>query len=563
MPSAAGPQRARLGRVDAGQRGAEEAAGLRLPPGVDDDRLALADALVVPAPDLGLDRLADRGHVLEVVVVLGGLVRADLAEHPDRGGRGVEDVHAELLGDPPRASGVRVVRGAFVQDAGGAERERAVDDVGVAGDPADVRHAPVRVVRVDVLVVLRRAGHVGEVAADGVLAALRAAGGAAGVHQEQRVGRLQRDRLDDLALVRGQQVVDEDVAALDHRRLGRVLAGVAAEDEHLVDLLAFLRRRFDRLVRLDLVVEQLAAAVVAVDRDQHGRAGVGDPVPGGGAGEPGEHLRVDDAEAGRGQHGDRKLGDHRHVEGDAVARLEPERLQHGRELVDPDVELTVGDGLVRLALRLGHPDQRGLVGLVGEVPVDAVVGGVQLPADKPLPKRRVGRVEHRVPRLEPGQQVRVGGEAVRELVLGELLADRRVGRVGLGDERGRGRVVAFVRPVHRDERLGGFRYLVVVGHVVEIVSHVYLLRVPALARLAAPILIALAPRVTHRGRNPNLTLWTGSHHGSMAQCAQCFGCAGYGAGGGISRGRWPAPGAARRSWRASGCGPPGRPRPSR
>jgi hypothetical protein len=53
--------------------------------------------------------------------------------------------------------------------------------------------------------------------------------------------------------------------------------------------------------------------------------------------------------------------------------------------------------------------------------------------------------------------------------------------------------------VHRDERLGGFRYLVVigVGHVVEIVSHVYLLRVPALARLAAPILIALAPRVIH------------------------------------------------------------------
>src|SRR6202000_724886 len=75
-----------LGGVDAGQGGAQEAAGFRLPPGVDDDGLALADAFVEPAPDLGLDRLADRGHVLEVVRVLGGLVRADLAEHPDRGG---------------------------------------------------------------------------------------------------------------------------------------------------------------------------------------------------------------------------------------------------------------------------------------------------------------------------------------------------------------------------------------------------------------------------------------------------------------------------------------------
>src|ERR1035438_8842564 len=69
---------ARLHRLERGQRAAEEAAGLRLPPGVDDDGLSLAHRLVVPPPDLGLDRLAHRGHVLEVVVVLLGLVRPDL-----------------------------------------------------------------------------------------------------------------------------------------------------------------------------------------------------------------------------------------------------------------------------------------------------------------------------------------------------------------------------------------------------------------------------------------------------------------------------------------------------
>src|SRR5438270_705673 len=117
----------------AGQPGADEAAGLGLPPGVGDDRLALADSVEVPAIDLGLDRLAHRGHGLEVVVVLGRLVRADLAQHPDRGGGGVEDVHSEPLGDPPRAPGVRVVRRALVEHRGGAERQRAVHDVGVAG----------------------------------------------------------------------------------------------------------------------------------------------------------------------------------------------------------------------------------------------------------------------------------------------------------------------------------------------------------------------------------------------------------------------------------------------
>src|SRR5215510_5447686 len=65
---------ARLHRLQGRQRAAEEAAGLGLPPGVHDARLALADVLVVPAPDLGLDRLAHRGHVLEVVVVLGRLI---------------------------------------------------------------------------------------------------------------------------------------------------------------------------------------------------------------------------------------------------------------------------------------------------------------------------------------------------------------------------------------------------------------------------------------------------------------------------------------------------------
>ena len=155
------PAAARLHRLQGGQGAAEEAAVLGLPPGVDDDRLALADDLVVPAPDLGLDRLAHRGHVLEVVVVLRRLLRADLAQHPDRGGRGVEDVHPELLGDPPRPAGVGIVGHALVDHRGGAQRQRPVDDVGVAGDPADVGHAPVHVVRVDVLVVLRRAGHVG------------------------------------------------------------------------------------------------------------------------------------------------------------------------------------------------------------------------------------------------------------------------------------------------------------------------------------------------------------------------------------------------------------------
>ena len=187
-----------LHRLQGWQGAAEESAVLGLPPGVDDDRLALADLVVIPAPDLGLDRLADRGHVLEVVAVLLWFLRPDLAQHPDRRGRGMEDVHPEFFRDPPGPPAVGIVGHPLVDHRRGAQRERPVDDVGVAGDPPDVGHAPVDVIGMDVLVVLRRPGDVGEIPASGVHAALRPAGGAGRVHQEQRRLGRHRHRLDCL-----------------------------------------------------------------------------------------------------------------------------------------------------------------------------------------------------------------------------------------------------------------------------------------------------------------------------------------------------------------------------
>ena len=145
------PGAARFHGLDGRHGAAQEAAVLGLPPGVHDGRLALADDVVIPAPDFGLDGLAHRGHVLEVVIVLGGLVRAELAQGADGGGRGVEDVHVQILGDLPGAAGVREGGHALVDHRRGAKRQRPVDDVGMAGDPADIGHAPVNVLGMDVL----------------------------------------------------------------------------------------------------------------------------------------------------------------------------------------------------------------------------------------------------------------------------------------------------------------------------------------------------------------------------------------------------------------------------
>src|SRR5436309_1584278 len=85
--------------------------------------------------------------------------------------------------------------------------------------------------------------------------------------------------------------------AIRHGRLAMVLVTIAAPHQHLVDGLAFLRRRVDGLVDLLLVVDEVAAAVVAVHGDEHAAAGVGDALPAGHATESAEDDGVRHAEA--------------------------------------------------------------------------------------------------------------------------------------------------------------------------------------------------------------------------------------------------------------------------
>jgi hypothetical protein len=141
------------------------------------------------------------------------------------------------------------------------------------------------------------------------------------------------------------------------------------------------------------------------------------------------------------------------VQGDPVALLKAGKVAQQRcELVHPAQQVAVAHVDRRVILELRHPDDGGLVRVGRRVPVDAVVGSVELPADKPLPERRVARVEDSVPGLVPAQQVRVLGEAVRELVLGEALEDCRIPRVSLLDKTLRWREVLLLAPVHSDIR---------------------------------------------------------------------------------------------------------------
>ena len=122
--------------------------------------------------------------------------------------------------------------------------------------------------------------------------------------------------------------------------------------------------------------------------------------------EAAEDDGVRGADARAGEHGDGHLGDHRHVDGDRVARLDAEALEHVGELADLGVQLLVGE---RRARRPARPPRSSaaLSPRRGQVPVEAVGRDVELAADEPARPRQVP-VEHLVPGLGPGQ-LRLGG----------------------------------------------------------------------------------------------------------------------------------------------------------
>ena len=123
--------------------------------------------------------------------------------------------------------------------------------------------------------------------------------------------------------------------------------------------------------------------------------------------EAGEDHGMNGADARAGEHGVGRFRDHRQVDGDAVAILDAMLFQHIGEAADLLVQLTIGD-MARDGRVVALPDDRGLVGAVAQMPVDAVHGGVGgsvlEPFDRDIVRLEAGVLHLRIGR-DPGQAV--------------------------------------------------------------------------------------------------------------------------------------------------------------
>src|SRR3954469_13337300 len=105
----------------------------------------------------------------------------------DRSRRGVEDIDLVPLDHVPESREIRVIGHAFEHQGGGAVGERAVDDVAMAGDPADVGSAPEKLSGAIIEHIMKSGRGPHRIAAGGVEHALGLAGRSRRIEYEERV----------------------------------------------------------------------------------------------------------------------------------------------------------------------------------------------------------------------------------------------------------------------------------------------------------------------------------------------------------------------------------------
>ena len=342
----------------------QHAAGLGLPPGVRDGAAPLTDHVVIPLPGLRVDGLA---HAAEHPQAAAVVPFHELVALPHEGaqgrGRGIEDVDLVLVHHLPEAAGIGVGGHTLEHQRHGAVAQGAVDDIGVSRDPAHVRGAPVNLAVPVIEHVFMCQRGVQQVAAGGVQDPLGLARGTRGVEDEQWVFRVHFLRR---AVVRGllHLLVIPDIAPLSP---GHVRAGAPYHDDAV-----HVRALLQGLVGVRLERRGAAAAHGLVRGDDHTAVGIQDAVLERLRREAAEHHRVDRADAGAGQHGHGRFGDHGHVDGHAVAPGDAPGLQDVGETAYLAMQFPVGDLLVHGGV-VAFPDDGDVIAAGLQVPVQAVV----------------------------------------------------------------------------------------------------------------------------------------------------------------------------------------------
>ena len=238
--------------------------------------------------------------------------------------------------------------------------------------------------------------------------------------------------------------------------------------------------------------KHLAAPIATVGGDEDLCLGIVDAVRQRLGAESAEHDAVRRPDARTCQHRNRGFRDHRQVDVDPVAALDAELFEGIRESLYLVEQIGVGQHAAVAGLAL--PVEGDLVAPTGlDMPVEAVVAHVELPADEPLGVRQLPLTD-RVPLSGPRHQV---GRLTRPealIVLVGLVVQRRVGHKRLTLEVGGRRELAVLQ----HQVVDGVVVVAHVAHVVTPTGHVSETAQANMGRRRRAIITTRAPETRRR-----------------------------------------------------------------
>ncbi len=354
------------------------------------------ELLFRPVQRIGIGALAGEKQCpkfFEIVVTDELPLRVLLLDGAKCGRRSEHDRHLVLCNHPPECSGVRRADGlAFVEDGRVAVEQRRIDDVGVADDPADIGCRPVHFPGLYPIYVLHAPFECDDVAAVVTHHALGLAGGSRRVQDVERI----RGSHGNAIVGRGGVHLLLPIEVAAGHELG--LPGRALHDDALS---RFVCGERDGVVQQRLVVDDSPRLDAAGCRYDHFRLRVVDAHRELVGGEPAEHHRVHRAKARARQHRDHRLGNHGHIDKDAIAFADALGREHAGEVRHLVPKLAVTERLDRVGYGTVVYERRLIGAAVLDVHVEGVVAGIGLGTGEPAIKRLVAVIQHRVPGLVP------------------------------------------------------------------------------------------------------------------------------------------------------------------
>ncbi len=296
-----------------------------------------------------------RVHRADVVLLEQRRLRVLLAHGAERGRRGEEGADLVFLDHPPERAGVRRAdRLAFVEDGRAAVQQRRVDDVGMADDPADVGGGPVGLAGLDVVDRRHRPFERDDIAADVAHHALRHAGRPRGVEDVERIGR--REIGAGRALAGGLGGADQRRPVVVAVRIHPRLDLRALEHDRPTSAWPCDRpiARSSRGLYSTIRPGSMPQLAVRITFGSASSMRVASSL----AAKPPNTTEWIGADAGAGEHGHDRFGDHRHVDQDAIAGDDAEILKDGGERRGLVEQLPVGDRPLRPGHRAVVVDRR-------------------------------------------------------------------------------------------------------------------------------------------------------------------------------------------------------------